>query len=276
MDKKDQISKKERKMIKTVSGATFNYGHPCSGWAGVPPVPRWFADLREQGKIRVNILDEATLYLRDDGRLFSISKQPGCLTPLENANIKDVDEFLENIANAEKASRNWEVWEACEYLPDIKCPDRTNIWRVAAGARRSGRFLYTTKRKIAKQYLEGLEEDAPWIYSEKFDQYTEEYEIRYQKRVKERAKEMEESRRNAKRIHINADDFNLHIPTKPVIDHHAILGVTKKADLREIKRAYWALARQFHPDLNPNDSIAEEKFKSISVAYQELTNSFDV
>ena len=49
-----------------------------------------------------------------------------------------------------------------------------------------------------------------------------------------------------------------------------ILGVNKTADEKEIKSAYRKLAKQHHPDLNPSDKNADEKFKEISVAYDLL------
>jgi len=49
-----------------------------------------------------------------------------------------------------------------------------------------------------------------------------------------------------------------------------ILGVTKDATDAEIKRVYRKLARQYHPDRNPNDAAAEEKFKSIQSAYDKI------
>lgn len=48
------------------------------------------------------------------------------------------------------------------------------------------------------------------------------------------------------------------------------LGVSKKATEDEIKKAYRKLARQYHPDRNPGDDAAEEKFKEISAAYDVL------
>lgn len=53
-------------------------------------------------------------------------------------------------------------------------------------------------------------------------------------------------------------------------DYYKILGVERKASQDEIKKAYRKLALQFHPDHNPNDKTAEEKFKDINEAYQVL------
>lgn len=53
-------------------------------------------------------------------------------------------------------------------------------------------------------------------------------------------------------------------------DYYETLGVKRNADEKEIKAAYRKLARQFHPDANPGDKTAEEKFKEISEAYEVL------
>lgn len=53
-------------------------------------------------------------------------------------------------------------------------------------------------------------------------------------------------------------------------DHYKALGVDKKATQPEIKKAYRKLARQYHPDRNPDDPIAETRFKEISGAYDVL------
>ena len=55
-------------------------------------------------------------------------------------------------------------------------------------------------------------------------------------------------------------------------DYYAILGVPKNATQEEIKRAYRRLAMQFHPDRNPGNKEAEEKFKEISEAYEVLSD----
>lgn len=56
-------------------------------------------------------------------------------------------------------------------------------------------------------------------------------------------------------------------------DYYKILGVSKKATEAEIKKAYRKLARKYHPDLNPNDKVAEKKFKEINEANEVLSDS---
>ncbi len=53
-------------------------------------------------------------------------------------------------------------------------------------------------------------------------------------------------------------------------NYYEILGVTKNATADEIKKAYRTLAFKYHPDRNPGDTAAEEKFKQISAAYDVL------
>lgn len=56
-------------------------------------------------------------------------------------------------------------------------------------------------------------------------------------------------------------------------DYYELLGVGRNAGEEEIKKAYRKLALKYHPDRNPGDKQAEEKFKEISEAYQVLTDS---
>jgi curved DNA-binding protein CbpA len=57
------------------------------------------------------------------------------------------------------------------------------------------------------------------------------------------------------------------------LDYYNILQVSSHATLQEIKRAYRKLARQYHPDLNPNDPTAREKFQAVAAAYEVLSDA---
>lgn len=53
-------------------------------------------------------------------------------------------------------------------------------------------------------------------------------------------------------------------------DYYAILGVTESASAKDVKRKYRKLARELHPDSNPGDERAEERFKEVSAAYDVI------
>jgi molecular chaperone DnaJ len=63
------------------------------------------------------------------------------------------------------------------------------------------------------------------------------------------------------------------VPTTTKQDYYEALGVSRKAPVKEIRQAYRRLARKYHPDLNPGDKSAEEKFKQIQEAYDVLSDS---
>src|SRR6202167_1385147 len=56
-------------------------------------------------------------------------------------------------------------------------------------------------------------------------------------------------------------------------DYYDLLGVARKALVKDIRAAYRKLARKYHPDLNPGDKSAEEKFKQIQEAYEVLSDT---
>ena len=56
-------------------------------------------------------------------------------------------------------------------------------------------------------------------------------------------------------------------------DLYAVLGVPKDAKTEDVKKAYRKLARKYHPDLNPGNKQAEERFKEISFAHDVLSDA---
>ncbi|MFN9175590.1 MAG: DnaJ C-terminal domain-containing protein [Synechocystis sp.] len=57
-----------------------------------------------------------------------------------------------------------------------------------------------------------------------------------------------------------------------VRNYYQVLGVPRNATAEEVKKSFRKLARHYHPDLNPNDKTAEEKFKDINEAYDVLSD----
>ncbi len=60
--------------------------------------------------------------------------------------------------------------------------------------------------------------------------------------------------------------------TTPKKDYYEILGVKKSASADDIRKAFRKLARKYHPDVNPGDKVAEEKFKTLSEANDVLSD----
>src|SRR5215217_6361459 len=56
-------------------------------------------------------------------------------------------------------------------------------------------------------------------------------------------------------------------------DYYKILSIDREAGEDDVKKAYRRLARKYHPDLNPGDKAAEERFKSVQEAYDILSDS---
>jgi molecular chaperone DnaJ len=63
------------------------------------------------------------------------------------------------------------------------------------------------------------------------------------------------------------------MPTTTKQDYYELLGVSRKASAKDIRGAFRKLARKYHPDLNPGDKSAEEKFKQLQEAYDVLSDS---
>ncbi|HUL16046.1 MAG TPA: molecular chaperone DnaJ [Terriglobales bacterium] len=63
------------------------------------------------------------------------------------------------------------------------------------------------------------------------------------------------------------------MPTTTKSDYYELLGVPRKATAKDIRTAFRKLARKYHPDLNPGDKSAEEKFKQLQEAYDVLSDT---
>ena len=76
-----------------------------------------------------------------------------------------------------------------------------------------------------------------------------------------------------KSLRVFAPSWRTIMPTTTKQDYYELLGVARKANAKEIRTAFRKLARKYHPDLNPGDKSAEEKFKQLQEAYDVLSDS---
>lgn len=261
--------------VNSVSGSLFwESGNPTGSFGDSSSVPSWFVDLRNQGKIKINCMTNATIYLRSDGFLFHIQKTYDAYVEAFGSD-KKCQVALEKMFKREKYSnREGFFWECFEYMPSPDCDDFNNLWRVASTAQRTGRFLYSAKRITAKNYILDEKEIAPWLYLEVVDQSTNEYEARYRERIAMMAQEKLNREDDAKK-HSHTIEFEFETAKRlKQSSCFEVLSISENAGLREIKSAYWNLAKKYHPDLNPINEDNVSKFQEIAHAYQELTKLF--
>lgn len=57
------------------------------------------------------------------------------------------------------------------------------------------------------------------------------------------------------------------------VDMYEVLGVARNASAKEIKKAYYELAKKYHPDTNKNDPESQKKFQQVSEAYEVLSDA---
>lgn len=261
----------QKTCLKTIRASTL-YEGDTTEFGGSKP--KYIDEALERDEIRVNCFSTGDIFLRNDGTLFHIQEQFG-----------NIYSYLEDEEDKEKFIEFFEEkkYEGVEYIIDDYCEDSSNIWQVILVSKRTGRFCYgNQKRKLKESMIQG---EANWVYWRFFDQFTEESEIRYEEKLKEafrRKREKEEWERNnpPRRITFDVDEEfwrtfikeNNEIKYFSETDCFKVLGVDKDATLSDLKKAYWKLAKLYHPDLNPKDENAKKKFIEIKNAYQILSD----
>ena len=257
--------------LKTIRGTTLFEGDTTE-YGGSKP--KYIEEALLNDEIRVNCLTDADIFLRSDGMLFYIQPNWG-LSP-EYVNPEDMDKW-------EKIEELEFKYQGAEYVIDDYCPDITNIWQVLLVVKRTGRFCYGNKKKKLKDEM--ISGGAFWVYWSFFDQFTEQSDRRYFEKLKEVQKkkiEYEEWCKNnpPRTINFNIDDdfyrkfaeARNEIKSYGDFDCFEVLGVDRNVSLSDLKKAYWNLAKKYHPDLNSNDEKAKKKFIEINNAYQLLSD----
>ena len=261
----------KKNCLKTIKGTTL-YEGLTTEYGGSKP--KYIEEALLNDEIRVNCLTDGDIFLRSDGMLFHIQPNWG-LSP-DYVNPEDMDKW-------EKIEEMEFKYQGAEYVIDDYCPDITNIWQVLLVVKRTGRFCYGNKKKKLKDEM--ISGGAFWVYWSFFDQFTEQSERRYFEKLKKAQKrkiEYEEWQKNnpPRTININIDDdfyrkfaeARNEIKSYGDFDCFEVLGVDRNVSLSDLKKAYWNLAKKYHPDLNSNDEKAKKKFIEINNAYQLLSD----
>ena len=253
-------------VIKSISGATY------WGQSFTEP-PAYFSSDFEK-RVNPNTIGGYVVLLTN-AKIFTLQL-------FEGASIawRDLDKDVDTDFGREE--RYMGMWEASEHILYKECPDLGNIWKMSLCCKRTGRFCYArTKKELTELICNG---NPNWYYIEFFDQFTKESEERFQKKLKRLKKEAEEdeywSKTNDKTYTFEFDpnsykryeETRIEMDNVDKKDSFKILGVDRNVSQLNLRKAYWALAKKYHPDLNNNNKDSEEKFKEINNAYEILSD----